>query len=140
MTKVALLNVKYSPNLGDGLLSECLEAELAAALRTNSGKAQVTSVDLAGRRTYPPIAPSRRAHAIALLEALPPGLRRLTARAALTMLVRLRLSRHVRRGLAGCQAAVLDGGNLLTDADLNFPMKIAGALAEAKRGRLPVAV
>ena len=30
--KIALLNVKFSPNLGDGLLCECLERELAVAL------------------------------------------------------------------------------------------------------------
>ena len=43
--KIALLNVKFSPNLGDGLLSECLERELAEALPG----ATVVSIDLAGR-------------------------------------------------------------------------------------------
>lgn len=61
-------------------------------------------------------------------------------RIALAALVQLRLRRHVRTRLAGCDAVVLGGGNLLTDADLNFPMKIAGALAQAARLRLPVAV
>ena len=47
---------------------------------------------------------------------------------------------HVRKRVAGCDAVVLGGGNLLTDADLNFPMKIAGALRQAAALRLPVAV
>ena len=38
---------------------------------------------------------------IAVLEALPAAARRLVTRAALAALVRLRLGRHVRKGLAG---------------------------------------
>ncbi len=138
--RIALLNVKYSPNLGDGLLSECLEAELARTFQSIAPGTEVFSIDLAGRRAYPPIAPSRRAALIAVLEALPATARGLATRLALTALVRLRLGRHVRARLAGCDAVVLGGGNLLTDADLNFPMKIAGALGQAVRLRLPVAV
>ncbi|MEI6644204.1 MAG: polysaccharide pyruvyl transferase family protein [Novosphingobium sp.] len=138
--RIALLNVKYSPNLGDGLLSECLEAELARTFQGIAPGTEVFSIDLAGRRAYPAIAPSRRAAMIGLLEALPAALRRLVTRLALSLLVRLRLGRHVRARLARCDAVVLGGGNLLTDADLNFPMKIAGALAQAVRLRLPVAV
>ncbi|OYU35977.1 polysaccharide pyruvyl transferase family protein [Novosphingobium sp. PASSN1] len=138
--RIALLNVKYSPNLGDGLLSECLEAELARTFQTIAPGTQVFSIDLAGRRAYPPIAPSRRAALIMVLEALPASLRQMVTRLALSALVRLRLARHVRTQLAGCDAVVLGGGNLLTDADLNFPMKISGALGQAARLRLPVAV
>ena len=138
--RIALLNVKYSPNLGDGLLSECLEAELALSFAVMAPHTTVFSIDLAGRRAYPAIAPSHRARMIALLEALPSGLRRLATRLALAALVRLRLRQHVRTQLAGCDAVVLGGGNLLTDADLNFPMKIAGALRQAARLHLPVAV
>lgn len=134
--KIALLNVKYSPNLGDGLLAECLERELAGALPG----ARVFSIDLAGRRGWPLPGPSRRAHAIALLEALPDWGRRALVRVALALLVRLRLRRHVGRSLRGVDAVVVGGGNLLTDADLNFPMKLAGALAEVARQRLPVAI
>lgn len=138
--RIALLNVKYSPNLGDGLLSECLEAELARTFQTIAPGTQVFSIDLAGRRAYPAIAPSGRAALIGVLEALPATFRQLATRIALAALVRLRLHRHVRARLGGCDAVVLGGGNLLTDADLNFPMKIAGALAQAARLRLPVAV
>ncbi|EGD59042.1 polysaccharide pyruvyl transferase [Novosphingobium nitrogenifigens DSM 19370] len=134
--KIALLNVKYSPNLGDGLLSECLERELSAALPG----AQVVSIDLAGREIYRDHGASRRGRAIAVLEHLPSWARRHVVRLALTALVRLRLRRHFRDRLTGVDAVVLGGGNLLTDSDLNFPMKISGALAEAARAGLPVAV
>ena len=138
--RIALLNVKYSPNLGDGLLSECLEAELARSFAGIAPGTQVFSIDIAGRRAYPAIAPSQRARMIALLESLPGSWRKRVTKLALTALVRLRLGGHVRARLAGCDAVVLGGGNLLTDADLNFPMKIAGALGQAARLHLPVAV
>jgi polysaccharide pyruvyl transferase WcaK-like protein len=134
--KIALLNVKFSPNLGDGLLAECLERELATA----SPGATVVSIDLAGRRQYRGHGPSRRGRVIALLEALPRWARRRAVRVALALLVRLRLRRHVRDRLTGVDAVVVGGGNLLTDTDLNFPMKLAGALGEVARAGLPVGV
>lgn len=136
MTCIALLNVKYSPNLGDGLLSECLERELARALPGCKAR----SIDLAGRSAYP-VAPGRtRGAALALLERSPPRLRRFVAGAMLDALLTMRLRRHYRQSLAGADAVVLGGGNLLSDADLNFPKKIAGALEQARRLSLPVAV
>ena len=45
---VGTLNVKYSPNLGDGLLAECLEAELRSA----RPGVETRSIDLAGRTAY----------------------------------------------------------------------------------------
>lgn len=134
--KIALLNVKFSPNLGDGLLSECLERELAVALPGST----VVSIDLAGRAAYRGHGPSRRGRVIALLEALPRWARRRAVRVALALLVRFRLRRHVRTRLRGLDAVVVGGGNLLTDTDLNFPMKLAGALDEVARAGLPVAV
>lgn len=134
--KIALLNVKFSPNLGDGLLSECLERELAVALPGST----VISIDLAGRAHYRGHGPSRRGRVIALLEALPRWARRRAVRVALAALVQFRLRGHVRTRLAGIDAVVVGGGNLLSDTDLNFPMKLAGALGEVARARLPVAV
>ena len=46
--RVGLLNVKFSPNLGDGLLAECMEKELAA----RGGVSKVVSIDLVGRLAY----------------------------------------------------------------------------------------
>lgn len=136
LSRVVLLNVKYSPNLGDGLLSECLERELERALPGS----KVVSVDLAGRTAYPSGHGRMRGIALAFLERLPASLRRFTAWIMLRLVIALRLQRHYRAGLKGAEAVVVGGGNLLTDADLNFPMKIAGALAQANGLGLPVAI
>lgn len=137
MTRVVLLNVKYSPNLGDGLLSECLEREL---LRNLPAGSSVESVDLAGRRRYDGSAGRGRAGIMAILDSLPPMLRRVTSELMLRLLVLARLNRHYRAGLGNADVAIVGGGNLFSDADLNFPSKIAAALRQAARRRIPVLV
>jgi hypothetical protein len=134
--RIVLLNVKYSPNLGDGLLSECLERELGRSLPG----CEVVSIDLAGRTAYPRAHGRARGAVLALLERCPSRLRRTIAGTMLRLLLAVRLRGHYRRGLRGADAVVVGGGNLLTDSDLNFPLKISAALGEAARSYLPVAV
>ena len=52
--RIGLFNVKFSPNLGDGLLSECLEAELATACRASRSTVSISPGAAVTRR-----APSR---------------------------------------------------------------------------------
>lgn len=132
--KIVLFNVKYSPNLGDGVIAECLEA----ALRAQTG-AEVLSLDLAGRTTYGAARHAARGAAIRLLRHLPPQIRRTLVRARLERSLERR-SEHWRRALAGADLAVIGGGNLFQDADLNFPLKIAAALDAARACGVPVAV
>lgn len=131
--KIALINVRFSANLGDGLLSECLEAELARQLP----EASFVSVDLAGRTGYGAGAPWRRA-AMQLLTRAPAGLRKRLTHVALRR-VAARIEPRFAEAMADCDAAILGGGNLLSDMDLNFPVKIAKALS-VWGGRRPLAV
>jgi polysaccharide pyruvyl transferase WcaK-like protein len=130
--RVRLFNVRFSPNLGDGLLAECLERALVEC-----GAGQDTwSVDLAARTGYAPGSTSRPAQ-LRLLDALPPPLRRLSVRLPLALRSRLTWRPHYRRALEGADCAVIGGGNLLADLDLNFPTKIAIAVDEAARRGIP---
>ncbi len=133
--KVAILNVKFSPNLGDGLLAECLECEL----RRHHPCFELVAIDLAGRTRYDRHG-RHRAAAMRTLERLPQPLRRAAALAVLSVLARARLRPAFSAALASCNAAVVGGGNLFADDDLNFPVKIASGLAEARKRALPVAV
>jgi polysaccharide pyruvyl transferase WcaK-like protein len=132
--KLAIFNVKFSPNLGDGLLSECLEHEI----RRCGDDIEAISIDLAGRTRYAPGSSSRRVK-LTILEWLPTPLRRIVASVALR-----RLTKKARplwqKALEGTQGVVIGGGNLFADADLNFPVKIHAALEETARRDLPVAV
>ena len=140
--KVALLNVKYSANLGDGLLSECLEGALASALGRVAGAGGpivVESIDLAGRTGFSS-GSGLRGTVLKTLEGMPDWVRQPMMYVVLKTLVRTRLRKFYADSLAGVDAVVLGGGNLLADSDLNFPIKIEAALAEATRRGLPVAV
>lgn len=134
--RVRLFNVKYSPNLGDGLLSEALERALA---ETGCDPAATWSVDMAARGGYGP-GSAARSLALRTLAAIPSPFRNLAVRLPLTLAARRRWRPHYERGLAGADAAVIGGGNLFTDMDLNFPFKMATALRLAARRRLPVAI
>lgn len=132
--RIGLFNVKYSPNLGDGLLSECLEAELK---RVIPGLA-ITSFDLAGRMDY--VAGGRlRGAALSVLQSSPTPVRHSLARALLGRSLN-RLRPVWRSQIAGLDAAVTGGGNLFSDADLNFPLKIDAAWAELRAAGIPTAV
>ncbi|WP_191970262.1 polysaccharide pyruvyl transferase family protein [Methylobacterium planeticum] len=133
--RVAIFNVKYSPNLGDGIIAECLEASLAG----QPGIA-VRSIDLAGRERYGDGLGAGRARILDGLHRLPRPARHLLVRALLGGLLRLRLRPRWRRVLAGCDVAIVGGGQLIADADLNFPLKLAAAAAEMRRRNLPLAV
>jgi polysaccharide pyruvyl transferase WcaK-like protein len=135
MTQVAIFSVKYSPNLGDGLLSECLEAELVQQVPG----LHIKALDLAGRTSYGNSVPHRKL-ALRILEALPLPLRQIVARTALQRLASRQLHPTWKVALADCDAAIIGGGNLFADADLNFPIKIHAALVELRARAIPVAV
>jgi polysaccharide pyruvyl transferase WcaK-like protein len=132
--RLALLNLRYSPNLGDVLLCECLEFGIRKAAPT----CDVLQIDITGRQAF--AAPSsRRLAALAVLQRLPQTIRRVIARVVLGRSLR-RIAPTWRKQFETVDAAVLGGGNLLADADLNFPLKIAAIMqAVAARG-IPAAV
>ncbi|MEM9015191.1 MAG: polysaccharide pyruvyl transferase family protein [Pseudomonadota bacterium] len=134
--KIVLVNVRYSPNLGDGVIAECLED----GLKTRLPGAQVIHCDLAGRKSYGGGRRSFRSFAMRVLPALPNALRSRLAGVGLEYLVRRRLLPHYAAQMDDADAVIFGGGQLLADADLNFPMKIAGAAAQARQQKTPIAI
>ncbi|SDF96154.1 polysaccharide pyruvyl transferase family protein [Paraburkholderia phenazinium] len=132
---VALVNVKYSPNLGDGLLSECLEAELLSVLP----EIEIHVIDLAGRTRYDPGTRSRKP-VLTLMHHSPRVVRHAIAQSLLGSKLRIHLRPHWRAALHGIDAVIVGGGNLLSDADLNFPLKLDAVMAEVRSLGLPTAV
>ncbi|WP_181814776.1 polysaccharide pyruvyl transferase family protein [Sphingomonas aracearum] len=133
--KVAIFNVKYSPNLGDGLLAECLERTLVR----HDPDIRIVAVDLAGRGGYGEVN-RYRGLMLRTLQRLPGFARQLLSHTLLNLLSRVKLRASFRRAVADSDVVVIGGGNLFADADLNFPIKIGLALDEAARRRLPVTV
>jgi glycosyltransferase involved in cell wall biosynthesis/polysaccharide pyruvyl transferase WcaK-like protein len=133
--RVGLFNVKFSPNLGDGLLSECLEAELSTRLPGVT----IQTLDLAGRTRYSQGRRSR-ASALAALHHSPQSVRHLLAETILGRKLRNDLRGRWRAALREIDAVVVGGGNLLSDSDLNFPLKLEAAMAETHAAGVPAAV
>ncbi|MGO4436734.1 polysaccharide pyruvyl transferase family protein [Rhizobium sp. RAF56] len=133
--RLRLFNAKYSPNLGDGLLSECLEKTLIAL----GADSDTWSIDLAGRRAYGDAMAGRK-QILSALDLMPGQLRQQLVRLPLAIKARQSWRPHFARHLAGANGVVIGGGNLLSDIDLNFPTKLALAVEEAERLSLPFAV
>ena len=134
--KVALLNVKYSPNLGDGIISECLEHTIG----TIAPSIQVESCDIAGRTEYGSGLNASRLRIHQLLDRLPSFLKTLVSATLLRLLIQTRLKSHYQRHLEGCDAALIGGGQLIADNLLNFPLKLASACRIARKNNLSIAV
>lgn len=133
--RILIFNVKYSPNLGDGVLAECLEKALARHLPT----AEVETIDLAGRTGFAGKAGRGRLAALNLLSTLPRGCKRAVVKTALTRKLD-RLETEWAGRIRSADAIVIGGGNLFQDDDLNFPLKIAALLRAIGDSGKPVAV
>jgi polysaccharide pyruvyl transferase WcaK-like protein len=133
--RIRLFNVKYSPNLGDGLLSECLEKALIAL----GADDDTWSIDLAARKAYGDGLAARR-HILSTLDRMPLWLRHQVVRWPLFLQSRRTWHPHYAGSLKGADAIVIGGGNLISDIDLNFPTKLPLAIREAERLQLPFVV
>jgi polysaccharide pyruvyl transferase WcaK-like protein len=134
---VVIFNVRFSPNLGDGILAECLESELARHLPG----AVVTTLDLAGRRHRSRTSGSgKRIAALRIFRATPMILRELAEEA----LIRTRLAFRTRgrwdKALRHADVVIVGGGHLIQDGDLNFPTKLAVLASKCRRYDVPVAL
>lgn len=134
--KVAIFNVKYSANLGDGIIACCLEAALERGRDWS-----VTSIDLAGRWAWnSPAFGRKRALALFVLQKMPRFLRDLVFETLLGRVVRKDLVPRWEEACRRADAVVFGGGQLIQDVDLNFPLKIGAAADVCARKGLPVAV
>jgi polysaccharide pyruvyl transferase WcaK-like protein len=140
---IIILNMKYSNNLGDGVIAECLETQLASVPGLN-----VQSIDLGGREFYGDYGltsartPAQRAKSILapIYRKLPAALRCAVARKFAEIVLANRLRSRWAGQLKNCEAVILGGGHIFSDVDLYFPMRIHAALKEVRARGLPLAV
>ncbi len=133
--KIVVFNVKYSENLGDGILAFCIEHGLSQT----GGGIEVETVDLAGRHGFGGASSSRRRHLLKLLQGLPKPARRLVVGFVVRRALRRQRGEWERK-IAAADAVVIGGGNLFQDDDLNFPLKIGTVLDCVRRFDRPLAI
>ena len=134
-TRIVQFGLPHSPNLGDGVISDCL----AFAVREHLPGARFTALDLSGRRGRGDVTVARRSLALTVLGAMPRPLRERVVVARVERLL-ARVAPLWDEALRGADLAILGGGQIFSDADLNFPVKVARACAAARRHGVPMAV
>ena len=134
LRKVVIFGLPFSPNVGDGVIAACL----AHAFSQQMPGVRIVHIDLAGR-TGPGNVVVWRGLALRGLAFLPPGLRRVVVRLALRRVLR-RLAPEWARKVAGADVVLVGGGQILSDVDLNFPLKLDAAACIAKAAGVPVGI
>lgn len=133
--KVAVFNVKYSENLGDGMIAESIEQGLLG----HEGIGEVTTLDLAGRWSYGTQATRGRKSKMQILGMMPGAMRRVVVKQALAGRIS-NLREDWARAIARADHVVIGGGHLFQDDDLNFPSKIGALLDICCDQQVPVSV
>ncbi|WP_161594569.1 polysaccharide pyruvyl transferase family protein [Marimonas lutisalis] len=135
MSRIVILGLPYSPNVGDGVIADCLRAGLLEA----APEAEVQCIDISGRQGFGEVTVKRRSLALAVLRALP--------RPLAQRLVMFRLGRLLdgfepdwRQAAAGADLAIIGGGQIFSDADLNFCLKIERVARVLDASGCPVVV
>lgn len=133
--KIVLVAVKYSSNVGDGVIAECLEKILPLHI----ANASVTSVDLSGKAGYGSHGVSRRAPAaVGILQKMPGALRSLSTVLLNWTISSVLLRKRWEHLLADADVIILGGGQLFQDTDFYFPPRVRTALDIVSRSGKPV--
>lgn len=132
--RIVLFGLPFSPNVGDGVIADCL----AYALVQQMPGVTIQTIDLAGR-TGPGKGLVRRGPALFLLGHLSPGLRQHVVAFALRRLLR-RLGPDWTHAVKGADFVLFGGGQILSDVDLNFPLKLDAAARIATAAGVPMGI
>jgi len=133
--KIVQFGLHYSPNVGDGIISECL----AHACRKLHPGCEFRTVDLSGRHGFGQETVGNRDLALAVLRALPRRLRQWIVINRLNALLD-RVEPDWLAATEGADLAILGGGQIFSDADLNFCLKVAAAARVFRVKRVPVVI
>ncbi|PWJ22183.1 polysaccharide pyruvyl transferase family protein [Jannaschia seohaensis] len=132
--RVTQFGLCFSPNLGDGVIAECL----AHGLRSRHPGVEVTHIDLSGREGFGHVTVRGRRLLIAILDRLPRAVRQpLAERKLQSMVDRVAAQWHAA---ARADLVVIGGGQVLSDANLNFPVKVGRAARMIAEAGTPLAL
>ena len=118
--KILLAGVMYSPNLGDGLIAECF----TQVLTSTDQLVEVTWLDLAGRTGFARPKSSGRTRVLSMLAKLPRWASDPIAGQLVRRQIRTHLSWNIPSDLQDYDLVIIGGGQLLSDVNLNFPLKL----------------
>lgn len=112
---VLLAAVMHSPNIGDGVIAECIRA---------AAPTDIAFLDLAGRTTFAETEAPLRQRILTGLSRLPAPLSDRIAEQLVKAQIRRKLAPRLDAALAETDGILIGGGQLLADANMNFPLKL----------------
>ncbi len=133
--KIVQFGLHYSPNVGDGIIAECL----GHAITELCPGATCRTVDLSGRSGFGAVVVRNRELALKVLGLLPASLRGRLVEARLARMLN-RVAPDWQEAAEWADLAILGGGQIFSDADLNFCTKIAQAVRVLSAADCPVVV
>lgn len=128
--QLSICTVRYSDNLGDGAISQCLGHIIHKA---DEG-IRINECDLAGRTQYNTSSLGLKYRVLQFIYALPPFLGRVAFVAIWIFAIRQKALVAWEKSIKENFALVFGGGQLLQDDILNFPLKIY-SLVKFARGK-----
>ena len=128
--KIAILNAKYNPNLGDGAIAECLEHELAKRLPDS----EIFSVDISGSEDYGGRTSMTPDNLVSTFSLMPEFLQKTIKFFLRALLLRRRHFRRWQEQLKDCDAIIIGGGQLFMDSQFYFPTRICMTVKAAPKG------
>ncbi|PSL18462.1 polysaccharide pyruvyl transferase family protein [Shimia abyssi] len=133
--KIVIFGLPYSENVGDGVIAECLSHTLEAA----PAQPRVNCIDISGREGFGQVMVKNRQHVLRVLSALPLPVRQLLVKWKLGKLLDTHAPRWSQT-LNGADLAIIGGGQILSDADLNFPLKVSRVARLLRGAGIPYAL
>lgn len=134
IVKYVQFGLCFSPNLGDGVIADCL----GYAIRARQPDAEVVHIDMSARQGFGQVVIKNREAIIAIVDHLP-----LVVRQRLALWKLNRVMQGVTADWAqAAQAdlAIIGGGQIFSDANLNFPIKVGHAFEILKQTGTPTAI
>ncbi|PNU04340.1 polysaccharide pyruvyl transferase family protein [Novosphingobium guangzhouense] len=119
-SRIVICGVTYAPNLGDGVIAECM----AHALKVISPSSSIMHVDLAAREGYGQVSVKGKRGLLFVMRAAPSFVRRLVVDAGLSVFLARKALPKWRALFRSGDIVIIGGGHLLSDYNLNFPKKI----------------
>ncbi len=134
--KIIIAAVMHSPNLGDGLIADCMRSALHAVEPT----LEIEYLDLAGREKLTPPSKGIRTIVLGALTKIPHWLAEPISSFLVKTQIKIHLAHSIPKKLAKTDLIILGGGQLFGDSNLNFPHKLAFLIREAEARKIPVSI
>lgn len=133
---IVICGSRYSDNLGDGIIIECL-ANLIKQIRPT---ADISELDISGRDGYGTANLSRKMLMQKVIYKLPQVVKPFIVFCALSIIMPLRIIPRWRQLLHKPGILVVGGGQLFQDNSLNFPIKISRLIGQARKSDFKIAI